>query len=271
MPCSVVCHQFAHVLVELLLMIFGVHVNVIDNDYTSNIPQAQLVNNLLCSQHVVVEGVLLLVGIHFLRAAVDIDREQCLGLVDDQVSAILETYCATETGLQLACDIVLVEYRLVAGIEFDDLGAFGRYEFDIFPYFIVHALIVDLNGIELGREQVADDSCGSSDLLTNEAYGLLGLQQSQCIFPFPHEDIEFGVQIFELCTFSHCTDNHSVSLRPHLLHQFAQSVTLAVPADFVANHHLVAHRHKYHVAPGERDLGSQTRTFGIDGFLGDLY
>ena len=113
MPCSVVCHQFAHVLVELLLMIFGVHVNVIDNDYTSNIPQAQLVNDLFCSQHVVVEGVLLLVGIHFLRAAVDIDREQRLGLVDDQVSAILETYCATETGLQLACDIVLVEYRLV--------------------------------------------------------------------------------------------------------------------------------------------------------------
>ena len=70
---SVAVHEGTYVLVELLLMVLVIHVDKIDDDDAAYIAQTQLVYQLLCCQHVKLEGILLLVLVDLLAAGIDIN------------------------------------------------------------------------------------------------------------------------------------------------------------------------------------------------------
>ena len=58
---AVATHQFAHLVVQLILMLLGIHIDKIDDDDTSYIAEPQLVYNLFGCQHIVLERILLLI------------------------------------------------------------------------------------------------------------------------------------------------------------------------------------------------------------------
>ena len=54
-------HQFAHILIQLLLVSLVIHIDEIDDDDTSDVSQAKLVHQLIRRQHIELERILLLV------------------------------------------------------------------------------------------------------------------------------------------------------------------------------------------------------------------
>jgi hypothetical protein len=51
-------------------------------------------------------------------SGVNIDYVKCFGMVDDEVGAAAKRYIATEAGLDLAVDVVLVEKTIFSLVEF---------------------------------------------------------------------------------------------------------------------------------------------------------
>ena len=65
---AVAIHQFSHIVIQLLLMLFRIHVDKIDDDDSSDIPQAKLVHQFIGLQHIELECIFLLVLVDFLAA-----------------------------------------------------------------------------------------------------------------------------------------------------------------------------------------------------------
>ena len=129
-------------------MFFGIHIDEVDDDDSSDIAQSELMHDLIRRHHIVLEGIFFLVVIEFLAAGVDIDGVQRLRLVDDQIPTLFESDGSTETGLHLSCDIKLVEDGLVAIVEFNDLSALGCNQFEILLHLLVDSFVVDLDAGE---------------------------------------------------------------------------------------------------------------------------
>ena len=122
---AVAFHQFAYIIVQLLLVAFVIHVDEIHDDDTANIAQTKLVNQLISRQHVELERILLLVLIDLLAAGIDINGEQCFGSINNEVSPMFKTDRPTESRFHLTGDVEMVKDRLCALIEFDNLCALG--------------------------------------------------------------------------------------------------------------------------------------------------
>ena len=58
---AIAIHQLPHIVVQLLLMVFIIHIDEIDNDDSAYIAQTKLVHQLVGRQHIKLEGILLLV------------------------------------------------------------------------------------------------------------------------------------------------------------------------------------------------------------------
>ena len=145
MFCAIPFHEFADILVELLLVAFIIHVNKIDDDNASNITQSKLVNQLVSCQHIKLERILLLVLINLFAAGIDINGEQCFGFIYNEITSVFKTDRSTETRFHLSGDVEMVKNRLRILVEFDDLGAFRSDEFQIMTHIIIDVLVIDLN------------------------------------------------------------------------------------------------------------------------------
>ena len=58
---AIALHEFAYVVIQLVLMLFGIHIDEIYDDDTAYIAQTELVNQLIRGQHIKLERILLLV------------------------------------------------------------------------------------------------------------------------------------------------------------------------------------------------------------------
>ena len=183
----VAVHELAYEVIELLLMAFIVHVDEIDDDDAADIAQTQLMYQLLCCQHVKLEGILLLVLVDLLAAGIDINGEQCFGFVDNEVTSMLKTDRSAESRLHLAGDVEMVKDRLRAVVKLHDLRALGCDEFQILPYFVVDIAVIDLDGGEVGTEDVADNTERTSHLFANQTDGFFLLQGLDGLLPPLHE------------------------------------------------------------------------------------
>ena len=206
MPCAVSFHEFAHMVVELLLVLFGVHVDEVHDDDSADVSESELVRQFIRSEHVELVCVFLLVLEDFLASGVDIDGKECFRLVDDEVSSVFESDDSSQARLHLSSDVKLVKDRLCPLVEFHNFRAFGRDEFQILSYFVVNGLVVDLYGCEVGRQDISDDTDSSTNFLTYEADGFFFLERFYGFFPSLQEQSEFVVEF--CCPFVFCNGSN---------------------------------------------------------------
>ena len=184
---AITFHQFAYIIVQLLLVAFVVHVDKINNDDAAYISQTELVNQLVCGQHVELERVLLLVLINLLAAGIDINREQCFGFVYDEITTVFKTDRSAEPCLHLTGDVEMVEDRLCALIEFDNLCALGSNQFQIMTHFIIDVFVIDLNSGKIRTKHVSDDTECTSHLFAHKTDRFFLLETFHSLFPTLHQ------------------------------------------------------------------------------------
>ena len=219
MASPVAFHQAAYIVVQLLLVLLAIHVDKVDNDNTTYIPQAELVHQFICGKHVELEGVFLLVLIEFLAAGIDINGEQCFGPINDEISTMFETDRPAEPRLHLAGNVKMVKNRLCALIEFNDFSALRSNQFQIMAHVVIDILVINLNRSEVRIEHIPDNSEGASHLFANQADGLASLQCRDGLLPPFHQQSEFVVQLGHAFVFSNSANDNTETLRFDRQHQ----------------------------------------------------
>ena len=101
------------------------HVDEIDYDNAPEIPESDLMHDLLDGFQIdacdrVLEA--LAAGV---AAGIDVDRDQSLSLIDHDIAARLEPNFALESAIDLGLHSVLVEDRVVLGVELDAMQHLG--------------------------------------------------------------------------------------------------------------------------------------------------
>ena len=99
---------------------------------------------------------------------------------------MLKTDRSAEARLHLAGNVEMVEDRLFAFVEFDDLRALGSNQLQIIAHVLVDVLVVDLNRSEIRAEYVSDDTEGTTHLFADKAYGFFLLERFDGLLPSLH-------------------------------------------------------------------------------------
>ena len=185
--CPVAFHQFAYIVVQFLLVVFVIHVDKIDDDYSPNVAQTQLVHQLIGCEHVELERIFLLVLVNLLAAGVDIYGEQCFGFVDDEIPTVFETDRSAEPRFHLTGNVEMVEDRLRVVVELNNIRAFRSDEFEIMSDFVVNIPVINLNRSEIGAEQISYYSDCPAHFFAHKADGFPLLQTFHRLFPTLHE------------------------------------------------------------------------------------
>src|SRR5438874_4477246 len=137
-----------------------VHVDEVDDDDAADVPQAELVDDLLGRLAVDLGDGIFEAGagalLAHVAARVDVDGHQRLGLVDDDVAARLEPDFPVLGADQFLLDAELVEDRLLAGVELDALFQLGRGLLHEGADALPLGAIVDDQLLYLVGEEVAD-------------------------------------------------------------------------------------------------------------------
>ncbi len=182
-----------------------------------------------------------------------------------------ETYDTPETRLNLTRDIEAVENRLCTFVQLNYLRALWRDEFDITPYLIVHCTVIDLNGSEIGREDITNDTYGTTQLFADQTDRLFLLKRLDNLVPTLHKQPQFVIQLGDTLVLCYGTHNHTKALWLNGLYQLLQTRTLRLTANLLAHHYGIGERYKHHISPCDTNLGGQTRSLGIDRLFTNLY
>ena len=184
---------------------------------------------------------------------------------------MLETDRSAESRLHLTGDVEMVEDRLCALIEFDNLRALGCNQLQIMTHFVVDTLVVDLNSREIRAEHITDDTEGASHLLTDQTDRLFFLKRLNRLFPPLHEQSQLVVQLSHTFVFRYRTNNDAETLRFDRKHQLFKTLAFCLAFNLLADHHAVCKGNENDVTSCHRDLGSEARALGVDRLFRDLH
>ena len=169
---AIIGHRLGHVLEELLAVGGLGEVDEVDDDDAAHVTQSELSGDLFGGGDVDVEGRLFLLGVPLdAVATVDVDDVHGLGVLDDEVGAAFVGDGAAEERLDLFRDAKVVEDGELAGVELDDFFLFGSDEADVVVDALEDVLVVDVDVLERGVEDVAQQGDGAGRFLVDDEWG----------------------------------------------------------------------------------------------------
>ena len=119
MSCTVCLHGSLQSSEQFVLLLWVAHVDKVDHNNPTHIAQSHLTCDFINGFEVHFEHIFLaILLVEGGATGVDIDYVKCFGMVDDEVGAAAKRYIATEAGLDLAIDVVLVEKTIFSLMEF---------------------------------------------------------------------------------------------------------------------------------------------------------
>lgn len=169
MACAVFLHVLTHALVQQLAVFSQVHVDEIYDDDSAHVAQAQLACQLVGGSQVGFQGVGFLT-VFFLDAcsAVHIYHVHGLRMLNNEVGPALVVHGLAERRLQLFGHVEVVKDRHRARVAFDDVGLLGSNECDVVLDLVEDVLVVYLNKVVRGIEQVAQQRNGTAGLFEHQ-------------------------------------------------------------------------------------------------------
>ena len=249
-----------------LVLVLG-HVDEVDDDDAAEIAQSQLTADGLGGLQVGLEDGLFQIAMTDEGAGVHIDRGHGLGLVDDQMTARLETDLALERLADLLLDAVEIEQRTLALVVLDatlDLGDVLGGERD---GLVDHGARVDADALDLGRHQIAQGA---------QRQGQIVVDQTDLVdvgAPLLDAAPELGQKGHVLLQrlFAHglgggAGDETALALMGLDIAQqdLAQTAALVLVLDLLRHARGRHRRHAHQIARGDRDVGGQTRPLGAE-------
>ena len=100
--CAVVGHHLSHMVVELLAMLGGVHINEVDYYYATHISQPQLASYFVGGTKIDIDSIFLLILCILIAVArIDVYHMEGFSMLDNNVSSRLKRHCLTKRRLYL--------------------------------------------------------------------------------------------------------------------------------------------------------------------------
>ena len=168
-----------------------VHVDEVDDDEAGEIAQAELAGDFLGRLQIGLERGILDVMLAGRSPGVDVDRDQRLGLVDDDVAAGAQLHGRREHRIELALDPHPGEQRLAVAILPDRPHVGGHQHFHEVARFLIAGFAGDLDLVDFLVVEVAQRALDQRAFLVDEGRRLR--LQRHVAHGFPHAD-----QIFEV-------------------------------------------------------------------------
>ena len=255
-------HRIAQAIFDGALVARFVHVDEVDDDQTADVADAQLAGDLVGRLEVRVGGRGLDVAAARGARGVDVDRDQRLGVVDDDRAARGQLHLVCIGRFDLALDLVAVEERDVIRVHLQASTAFRRHE-------TLHVLggdgmgtrFVDQHLADVIREVVPQGARdGVALAIDQERRGTLEHRLDD-LFPLDAQVVEVPLEFLDGPADAGRAHDGAHALRHHQgVHDALDLVALLAldAAAHAACPRVVGHQHQE--TPGERDEGREGGT-----------
>ena len=252
------------------LVPFIIEVDEVDHDDSPDIAEPELPADLPGGLHVGAEGVLFLLLLRRVAAAVHIDDDHRLGRIDDEVAAALQPDLACKGGLDLLFDFVHIEDRPFVAMELDFVEQLHRGIADVGADLLMEFAGIDNDAGDVIGEQVANDTRRRRHVLVEKARGFLRLDG---LFDFPprvNEILQVVRQRRIVLPLRNSADDDAEALGEDGLNDLAEPALFLEAADLLGDADLAVKGEENEEASGEGDLGSHADPLLPHGFLRDL-
>ena len=165
-------------------------------------------------------------------------------MLDNEIGTPLVVYRLAKRRFQLFGDVEIVENGHRTIVTFYDVLLVGGYQTNIVLHLIVDVVVVDVNAVIGGVEDVAQQCYGTTGFLETQLGslgGLLGLGDT--IFPALHQHLHLCVQLRHTLAFGRCTNNNTEVLGADALNKLFQTGTFLAFLDFRRNRDLIPKGH----------------------------
>ena len=207
-------------------------------------------------------GVLLAVAGLDVVATVDVDDVHGLGVLDVEVDTGADGDDAAEHAPYIALDAKLFEDGRLHLVVLDDILLVGDGGLDEGLDLLVELRIVDVDGVEVVGDKVAEERGGGVELGVHLGRGVDPLEFLGHLRPAVEEVVQVGVEFGDGAAFGDGAHYDAEILRAYALQQAAQAVALLVALDFLRDGYLVAEGGEHEVAVGDGYVARELGTLG---------
>ena len=200
-----------------------------------------------------IDRVLLVAGPVLVRAGVDVDRDQGLGLVDHDLAAAGQRHLALAGLLDLALDVEALEDR-DAVVVVGDLraGALGDQADQVLRALVV-GLVVDEDAVDVLGEEVAHGALDQVGLHVEAGRGPLRLHLLRDLLPLLEEEVEVADEVAGLLALAGGADDDAHALGDRqLVDELLEALALVGVLDLAGDAAAVAVGREDEVAAGQR-------------------
>src|SRR5882757_1524464 len=174
-----------------------VHVDEVDDDDAAEVAQTDLADDLGDGVEVGLDdGVFEARGLADVLAGVDVDRDEGLGLIDDDGAAGFEPHLRTEGLVDLFGDAELFEERSLFGVELDAADERGLEALQEAENALVVGLGVDPDGREVVGDLIAENALDEVEVVIDEGGRLRGFAALLDVGPEIEEEAKIAAELF---------------------------------------------------------------------------
>ena len=261
-PCTVFLHRLFQTVFDLALVARGRHVDEVNDEETAEVAQPQLARNLLRRLQVGIQRGFLDIGALGRACRVDVDRGQCLGVVNHDGAARWQAQLATECRFDLRLDLVAREQRHFVFIQAQLAQVLGHHLLDELLGLFEGLRTVDHDLADISPQVITNRADDHVAFLVDQERGLAFAGGLFDCLPELQQIIEVPLQFFGVLAHTSGTYDQAHSLGDlEYAHRFAQFGTiLALDATrYAARTRIVRHQHE--VAAGQRQESGQCGPF----------
>ena len=193
-------------------------------------------------------------------------------MLDDEIGTVSVVDGFSEGRLDLFRDVEIVEDGHLSVVLFHDTHFVWGYQAHIVFHLFIYGLVVHVDAVVSGVEQVAQQRHGPAGLLIYDLRSLCGLLYfGDGILPSFDERLELIVQLGHSFSFGRCSDDDAHVFGFDALEQLFQPGPFFALLDFRRYGDLVVEGHEHDITSREAQLAGQAGALGRDGFLHHLH
>src|SRR5579875_229375 len=261
--------ESSHHLVAVLAL---VHVDEVDDDDAAQVAQADLAHDLRNRIEVgLKDGVLEPCRFAHVLAGVNVDRDQRLGLVDDNRAARLEPDLGTQGLRNLVLNPEVLKQRRLLRVELDAPDKIRGKAVEEADNALVIGLGIDPDIGEGLAHLVAQNALDQRQIVVDKRRRLRLIGALLDLVPQVHEKAQICAQLFFRSSLGRGTDNESAGSVAAFVHQDAlEPIALLVGGNLAAYAYVADRGHKDQEPSGQRDVAGDASALLGNRLFGNL-
>ena len=247
-------------------------VDKVANDHAAQVAQLQLTRNLVGRFHVRLKRRGFSVGMVAKLAAVHVDRDHRLGLVDHQRAARWQRHVPAVHHLDLFFDPVFMKQRNRLFVQFHLVFGARAGQLDKIAHAPGNVFMVNNDAIDIVGEHIAHRAGDQVAFRIKFQRAWPGLDLLADLLPQTGQIRQIALNLrLGLADPGRADDESAVLRRLQRIQNLPQPLTLGFVFDLARDAHLRHSRHHHQNPPGNGQITGQRRPLGADAFLDDLH